>query len=113
MKNEFYTIIEIKKNIKYFRKIIINFPKSKYILKNNIEEYSLRLLEYTYKANIIKEERLKYQKEIIIILKMLDYYFYLAYQDEIINQDKYLKLAKYLINIYKYIYGWIKSEKSK
>ena len=40
-------------------------------------------------------------------------YFYLAYQDEIINQDKYLKLSKYLVNISKYIYGWIKSEKSK
>ena len=109
----FIQLSRLKRILNTFRKIIINFPKSKYILKNNIEEYSLRLLEYTYKANIIKEERLKYQKEIIIILKMLDYYFYLAYQDEIINQDKYLKLAKYLINIYKYIYGWIKSEKSK
>ena len=35
MKDKFYIIIEVKKTINYINKIIVNYPKVEYVLKNN------------------------------------------------------------------------------
>ena len=59
----------------------------------------------------IKEKRIIYQKELLVIIKMLDYYFYLSYLNKLINKKKYESISSYLLNITKYIYGWIRSEK--
>ena len=113
MKDKFYIIIEVKKTINYINKIIVNYPKVEYVLKNNIELNSYKLLEYCYKANILKENRLSYQKEIIVIIRMIDYYFYLSYLNKLINKNKYESISNYLLNIMKYVYGWIRSEEGK
>ena len=44
---------------------------------------------------------------------MLDYYFYLSYLNKLINKKKYESISSYLLNITKYVYGWIKYEKGK
>ena len=39
MKDKFYIIIEVKKTINYINKIIVNYPKVEYVLKNNIDKH--------------------------------------------------------------------------
>lgn len=44
---------------------------------------------------------------------MIDYYFYLSYLNKLINKNKYESISNYLLNIMKYVYGWIRSEEGK
>ena len=52
-------------------------------------ETSLDILYLTIKANMLKnpQERLEYQKEILILINMLDFYIERAYKFKHINED--------------------------
>ena len=55
------------------------------------------------------QERLEYQKEILILINMLDFYIERAYKFKYINEDSLKKNSTKLTEITKMIYGWIKS----
>lgn len=113
MKDEFYIILVIKKTNTYLLKILQNYPKVEYVLKNNLEGEIYSLLKNSYKANIMIDKRIDYQKELVVSIKMIDYYLYLSYMKKIISKKQYENSSKYLLNIMKSIYGWINSEKKR
>ena len=101
----------IKKTILYLDKVVENFPRSEYVLKNNIRKTSFKILELVYYANTLKtNERMLLQKKIVSKLKMLDFYFKISFKKKYINYKKYIKIGNFLLNITKQIYGWIKYE---
>ena len=55
MQDKLLIVSKIKKTISYVDNVLINFPNTEYILKNNIVSNFYDLLELIYKANIHKD----------------------------------------------------------
>lgn len=113
MNDKLNIIIDIKKTIMYLDNIIVNYPKVEFTLKNNIDINMYKLLENIYRANIMKDNRVVYQRELLINIKMIDYYLYVSFKKKIISKKNYESSIKYLDKIVRNIYGWINSEKNK
>lgn len=112
MKEKLNLVNSIKKTIIYLDKVVENFPRSEYVLKDKIKSTSFDILELVYYSNALNvKERIPYQKKIISKLKMLDFYFKISLNKQYINYKKYTKIGNFLLNITKQIYGWIKYEK--
>lgn len=112
MKDNLLIASNIKKMINYFDKIIINFPRNEFILKDKIVKNSYEILELVYFTNELNpKDRIIYQKEIISKIKMVDYYFKVSLDKKYISYKKYVKVGNYLESIIKSLYGWIKYEK--
>lgn len=111
MNNDFKILKKVKDYIFFLENVIINVPKKDYISKNVIYETSLDILYLTLKANMLKDysERIEYQKEILVLIKMLDFYIERAYYFKHINEASLKKNSAKLTEITKMIYGWIKS----
>lgn len=106
MKDNLLIASNIKKMINYFDKIIINFPRNEFVLKDKIIKNSYEILELVYFTNELNpKDRIIYQKKIISKVKMIDYYFKLSLD------KKYTKVGNCLSSIVKTLYGWIKYEK--
>ena len=107
-------INDIKKTIFYLDKVIINFPRTEKVLKDKISTTYYEILELIYFSNLLDvKERIIYQKRIISKIKMIDFYFKIALDKKYISYKKYLKIGKFLLNIIKQLYGWIRYEKSR
>ena len=105
---------DIKKTIFYLDKIIVNFPRTEKVLKDKISNTYYEVLELIYFSNLLDvKERIVYQKRIISKIKMIDFYFKIALDKKYISYKKYLKIGKFLLNIIKQLYGWIRYEKSR
>ena len=114
MHEELAIVNDIKKTIFYLDKIIINFPRTEKVLKDKISNTYYEVLELIYFSNLLDvKERIVYQKRIISKIKMIDFYFKIAFDKKYISYKKYLKIGKFLLNIIKQLYGWIRYEKSK
>lgn len=113
MNDKLNIIIDIKKTIMYLDNIIVNYPKVEFTLKNNIDINMYKLLKNIYRANIMKDNRVVYQRELLINIKMIDYYLYVSFKKKIISKKNYESSIKYLDKIVRNIYGWINSEKNK
>ena len=112
MKDNFRVILDIKRTIVYLDKIVINFPNTDRVLRDNIMRSIYNVLEFSYMANEISDyNRIIYQKKIIMNIKMIDFYFSLALNKKYISYKKYSKISNVLLNNLKQIYGWIKYEK--
>jgi len=103
---------KIKDIILFFRKLLINYPKKEYILKDKIETTSYEILELVYFANTM-EERSEYQKRILSKIAMLDFYLELSYNSKCISLKNLNTGARLLTEIRKMIYGWMKINGSK
>lgn len=88
-----------------------NYPHTENILKNRIIDKSYELLELTYKANIYKESY--YMKNIIIDIRMLEFYIKKSLDKKIISFKKYEVLGNYFLEINKMVNSWILNEKVK
>ncbi len=113
MKDSLNLIINFKKTIVYLDKIVINFPNGEKILKDNIRKTMFDTLELLYKANEFKEKRKELQIDVIIKIKMLDFYLKIASDKKYISYKKYQKVGSHLLDLLKQIYGWMKYEKSE
>lgn len=77
------------------------------------------MLKLAYSANITSdlEKRKRDLEQIIVRVKLLDFFVNLSYDKKIINQKKYLKVGNRLDDIVKYVTGWlnatISAEKTK
>lgn len=108
MKDNFKIITKIKRMIIYIDKIIVNFPANEKVLKDKITSSMYDILELTYLANEINnDKRILYKKKIITKFKMVDFYFKIA------CDKKYIKIGNHLLEIIKQVYGWIKYEKNQ
>ena len=112
MKYNLLIAFNIKKMINYFDKIIINFPRNEFVLKDKIVKTSYEILELVYFTNELNpKDRILYQKKIISKIKMIDYYFKISLDKKYISYKKYTKIGNCLNTVVKGLYGWIKYEK--
>jgi len=102
-------ITKIKKTIVYLDNIVDNFPLKETILRDNLKNTIYQLLEIAYRANInVDEKRLIHQRELLVKMKMLDFYIKISCDKKIINYKKYEKIGVHLLMITKLIQAWIK-----
>lgn len=106
-------VSKLKETILYIGKILINFPKTNIILKNNIEITLYSILESIYLANYDKDNRIDLLYKTLVKIKMLDFYLKVCLESMIINYKKFINICSYLNEVTKMIFSWIKSEKKK
>lgn len=111
MQDKLLIVTKIKKTIEYVDKVLINYPKVEYILKNNIISTFYFLLENVYRSNIYKDT--KYMKESIVNIKMIEYYIKISLDKKIISFKKFDNIGKYLLEINKMINSWMINEKNR
>ena len=86
MQDRLLIVTKIKKTIEYVDKVLINYPKVEYTLKNNIISTFYLLLENIYRSNIYKDTI--YMKESIVNIKMIEYYIKISLDKKIKSQIK-------------------------
>ena len=101
----------VRKTINYIEKNIYNFPNNYSVLKERIINSCYSILENIYRANIDQNKESK--REVIVQIKMLDYYLKQALDKELITNKKFLSYAKHLEEIHNMVIGWYDYEKSK
>ena len=101
------------KNLNYFNKKVVYFPKKEVVLKQNIEKTMYSIIEdiFSYRIEDTNRIKLKYLKSLLIQISMLDYYMQVSYKKKIISPKKYISVSNFLIEMKKISYGVIKSEK--
>lgn len=113
MVDNFRVVINIKKTILYLDKTILNFPSKEKVLRDNISKMMYEILEYTYMASELKENKEFYQLKVITNIKMVDFYLKIACNKKYISYKKYQKVSLHLLDILKQIYGWMRNEKNR
>lgn len=112
MKDQLLIITNIKKTITRLEKMLDNFGKNEIALKNNMKEEMYNLLRNAYMANTFQDERrIDYQKNMIINIKMLDFFINTAHHKKFISYNQYTSIGKHLLDIFMLLQGWIRSEK--
>lgn len=111
MQDRLLIVTKVKKIINYVNKVLENYPKTEYVLRNNISACFYEVLELVYRANIHKD--IFYMKECIVKIRMIDYYIKISFDKKLVSGTKYNNIGKYLVEINKMINGWIFYEKSK
>lgn len=91
-----------------------NFSRGESVLKNNMKEEMYSLLRNAYYANSFNDEkRTEYQKNMLINVKMLDFFVNTAHHKKFISYNQYTSVGNHLLDILVLIQGWIRSEKTK
>ena len=111
MQDKLLIVSKIKKTISYVDNVLINFPNTEHILKNNIISNFYDLLELVYKANIHKD--IFFMKESLVKIRMIEYYIKISLEKKIISFKKYENIGKFLLEINKMINVWALNEKNK
>ena len=114
MKDKLMIADSIKKMITRLDTTIVNFPRSEYVIKDNIMKTCYEMLELVYLANTINDDsRINYQRQVIAKIKMIDFYLKISMEKKYISYKQYVKLGNFLISISKESYGWLNYEKSR
>ena len=87
MKEELIIIRNIRKTINYIEKTVYNFPNNYKVLKEKIILSCYNILENAYRANINQDINYKY--EILVQLKMLNFYFKQSLDLNLISNKKF------------------------
>lgn len=111
MQDKLLIATKLKKTIEYIDKAILNYPHTEVILKNKIIESCYQILELVYKANVFKETN--YMKELIVKVRMLNYYIEISLDKKLISFKKYENIGKYLLELIKMVNVWMNNEKKK
>ena len=111
MQDKLLISVKIKKTIEYATKAVDNYPHNYVILKNNIINSFYALLELSYKACLYKDTL--YMKEILIKIKMIEYYIKISCDNKLISFKKFENIGKYLLEINKMVNVWIRNETSR
>ena len=97
----------------YYSKLLINYPKSEFVLKQNIEKVQYEMIECLFSYNINTSERIKqkYLKEFLIKVSMLDYYTRISFFKKIISKRQSEVISNRIIEFRKMTSGLIKNDK--
>ncbi len=110
MKDNLLVITKIKKTIVRLDKITDNFSRNEVVLRDNIRLTMYQLLETSYMANLIKKQRLFYQKEVLVKIKMLDFYLVLAHSKKLLTAKQLESISAHLLETFILVQAWIKSQ---
>ncbi|MGN1352842.1 MAG: hypothetical protein ACI4WF_02110 [Bacilli bacterium] len=109
MEDKLILLKEYKLFINRYEKLVINLNNSYKDIKTRIINTMYNILEDIYYTNLLEiNKRKNYQRKIIVKIKMLDYYFYKLYKDNIILEINYNKINNNLLTILKLVLGWMK-----
>ncbi len=109
MEDKLILLKEYKLFINRYEKLVINLNNSYKDIKTRIINTMYNILEDIYYTNLLEiNKRKNYQRKIIVNIKMLDYYFYKLYKDNIILEINYNKINNNLLTILKLVLGWMK-----
>lgn len=113
MNHDFKILKKLKEYIFFLESVLANFPKKDILSKSYIYEVGLDILYLVLKANYSKDysERKEYQKEILVLLNMLDFYIERGFNHKYLSENQLKKNSNKLIELTKMMYGWIKSER--
>lgn len=100
-----------KKTINYIEKNVYNFPNDYQVLKSRILNSCYDILENIYRANITQDINVK--KEIIVQLKMLNFYLKQCLDKKLISRKKFLSYSSHLLNLHQMVVSWFKYETSE
>lgn len=111
MNSNFALLNNTKKTIAYINKQLINYPKSEVVLKQNIERNMYELIEliFSYSINDIERIKVKYLKDLIIKLSMLDFYIATSFEKRIISKKKFESTSMFIVEIRKIAYGLVRN----
>lgn len=111
MNSNFTLLNNSKKTIAYINKQLINYPRSEVVLKENIEKNMYEIIEliFSYSISDIERIKIKYLKDLIIKLSMLDFYIATSFEKRIISKKKFESTSMYIIEIRKIAYGLVKN----
>ena len=101
----------VRKTINYIEKNIYNFPNEYKVLKERILNSCYDILENVYRANI--DQDIKFKREALVQLKMLNFYLKQALDKELITKKKFLSYGNHLLEIHNMISSWCEYEKSE
>ena len=112
MNSNFSLLNNSKKTIAYINKQLINYPKSEMVLKQNMEQNMYEIIEliFSYSISDVERIKLKYLKDLIIKLSMLDFYVATSFEKRIISKKKFESTAMYIVEIRKIAYGLVRNE---
>lgn len=112
MNSNFALLNNSKKTIAYINKQLINYPKCEVVLKQNMEKNMYEIIEliFSYSISDIERIKIKYLKDLIIKLSMLDFYVATSFEKRIISKKKFESTAMYIIEIRKIAYGLVRNE---
>lgn len=112
MNSNFSLLNNSKKTIAYINKQLINFPKSECVLKQNMEKNMYEIIEliFSYSISDVERIKIKYLKDLIIKLSMLDFYVATSFEKRIISKKKFESTAMYIVEIRKIAYGLVRNE---
>ncbi len=115
MNSNFHLLAKTQRIISYYNKILINFPKTEIVLKNNIEKTAYDMIENIFSFNINDAIRIreKYLKDFLVKLSMYDYYSKISYEKKIISKRQFEVIGRAIIEIRKISYGLIKGERER
>ena len=109
MEDKLILLKEYKLFINRYEKLVINLNNSYKDIKTRIINTMYNILEDIYYTNLLEiNKRKNYQRKLIVNIKMLDYYFYKLYKDNIILEINYNKINNNLLTILKLVLGWMK-----
>jgi len=111
MNSNFALLNNSKKTISYINKQLINYPKSEVVLKQNIEKNMYEIIEliFSYSISDIERIKIKYLKDLIIKLSMLDFYIATSFEKRIISKKRFESTTMFIIEIRKIAYGLVKN----
>lgn len=112
MNSNFSLLNNSKKTIAYINKQLINYPKSEMVLKQNMEKNMYEIIEliFSYSISDVERIKIKYLKDLIIKLSMLDFYVATSFEKRIISKKKFESTAMYIVEIRKIAYGLVRNE---
>ena len=109
MEDKLILLKEYKLFINRYEKLVINLNNSYKDIKTRIINTMYNILKSIYYTNLLEiNKRKNSQRKIIVNIKMLDYYFYKLYKDNIILEINYNKINNNLLTILKLVLGWMK-----
>lgn len=102
-------ILRLKKTIIYTLKILDNYPKKDYLLRDKISNNLFTILEDTYFLYSLKdkEKEITILKKILSKMKLLDFYLKISLDKNLISRKKISNLCINLRDITNMYYKWI------
>ena len=112
MNSNFALLNNTKKTIAFINKQLINYPKSEAVLKENTEKDMYEIIEliFSYSINDVERIKIKYLKDLIIKLSMLDFYIATSFEKRIISKKKFESTSMFIVEIRKIAYGLVRNE---
>ena len=113
MKDNLVLINKYKKLIGQYIIYSIIFPKKYYSLKDRLENLLFDILRDMYIINSLSDKQIRYvrKEELVGNIKYLNYLFVSINKLSILSDKQYKVLYISIEEIYKYLIGWLKSDK--